>query len=132
MGHSSFQSKPLFVYFCSFHMTNMCLAMIIRRNFVFSFWGPREDIFRSSLAKSTWVCCMWPDLSKFCHFSKNWETFGHTFKVYFIFGKVVNPLWDNMYAFWQIFFVLNGQIFQNLFGHMVTLDSACIVVLGSF
>ena len=60
-------------------------------------------------------------MAKYRHFSKNGEIFGHDFKVYFVFGKIANPLCDNLYAFGPIFIVLNGQILQNHFGHMVTL-----------
>ena len=42
--------------------------------------------------------------------------------VYFVFAKVVNPIWDNLYTFGQIFIVLNGKILQKQFGHLVTLN----------
>ena len=32
-------------------------------------------------------------------FRKKLEIFGNIFKVYLLFGKVVNPLWDYLYAF---------------------------------
>ena len=35
----------------------------------------------------------------FTAFATNWEIFGHIFKVHFVFGKVVKPLWDNLYDF---------------------------------
>ena len=43
-------------------------------------------------------------------------------KVYMIFGKVVNTLWENSYAFEQIFIVVNGQILEN---NLVTLQLPC-------
>ena len=50
-----------------------------------------------------------------------WEIFGHILKVYFVFGKVGNTLWVNLYDLGQIFIVVNGQILKNQFGHLVTL-----------
>ena len=38
-----------------------------------------------------------------------------------VFGNVVNPLWGNLYAFGQIFIVVNGQILKKQSGHLVTL-----------
>ena len=38
-----------------------------------------------------------------------------------IFGKVVNPLWDFLYAFGQKFIIVNGQILKKQSGHLVTL-----------
>ena len=34
-------------------------------------------------------------------------------KVYLIFGQTVNPLWQNMEAFEQISFAVNGQMLVN-------------------
>ena len=50
-------------------------------------------------------------------FGKKSDIFGNILKVYLVLGKVVNPLWYNLYAFGQNFVVVNCQIFnkQNLF-----------------
>ena len=62
---------------------------------------------------------VWPDLANFCQFSKNLEIFVNIWKVYLIFDKVVNTLWDFLYGFEQHFIVVNGQILKNNFasGH---------------
>ena len=64
---------------------------------------------------------MRPALAKYCQFSKNLEIFGNIWNVYLIFGKVLNPLWDFLYAFGQNFIVVNGQILKKQSGHLVTL-----------
>ena len=69
---------------------------------------------------------MRPDLAKFIHFGKNLEIFGSILKVYLLFGKVVNPLWDNMYSLGQIFIVVNGQILKN----NLAIWSHCLVLIG--
>ena len=38
--------------------------------------------------------------------------FGNIFKVYLLFGKVVNPLWDYLFACRKIFIVVNGKILK--------------------
>ena len=58
----------------------------------------------------------------FAALATNWDIFGHICKVHFVFGKVVSPIWDNLYDFGQIFIVVNGQILKNQFGHLVTLS----------
>ena len=65
---------------------------------------------------------VWPDLAKIHHFSKNWEISSNILKVYFVFGKVVNPLWEYLNTFGQSFIVENGQILKNQFGYLVTLN----------
>ena len=42
-------------------------------------------------------------VTRFGHFGKNLKIFGNIFKVYLVFGKVLNPLWHNFYALGQIF-----------------------------
>ena len=73
--------------------------------------------FSQSFVQSvSWMDAVWPDLVT------NWDIFGHIFKGFWnVFGKVVSPLWDNLYAFGQIFIVVNGQILKNQFGHLGTL-----------
>ena len=61
---------------------------------------------------------VWPDFAKF---RKNLEIFGIISKVYLIFVKVVNPLWDFLFAFGQNFTIINGQILKKQSGHLVTL-----------
>ena len=36
------------------------------------------------------------------------------FKVYFIFGKVLSPLWHNLYASGQFFIGVNGHILKTI------------------
>ena len=66
-----------------------------------------------------WHHAVWPDLAKFRQFSKKLQIFGKIWKVYLIFGKVVNPLWDFLYAFGQNFIVVNGQILEKQSDHTV-------------
>ena len=63
---------------------------------------------------------MRPDLAKFCPFGKDLRIFSNIFKVDFVFGKVLTPLWHNFYAFygWQIFIAEIGQILKT---NLVTL-----------
>ena len=65
------------------------------------------------------VASVRPDLAKFCPFGKDLRIFSNIFKVDFVFGKVLTPLWQNFYAFygWQIFIAEIGQILKNQSGH---------------
>ena len=77
----------------------------------------KNVIRKEKFAKKVALLCaqspVWPDLPKCCHFFKNLHIFGNIFTVYFIFVKVLNPLWHNFYAFGQFFIVVNGQILKN-------------------
>ena len=80
---------------------------------VFEYNNTKQNVLQQSV---------WSDLAKFRKFSKNFEIFGNISKVYLIFGKVVNPLWDFMSAFGQNFIVVNGQILKKKqSSHWVTL-----------
>ena len=76
---------------------------------------------------------MWPDLAKFRHFGKNLEIFGNIFKVYLIFGKVLNPLWGIIYVFGQFFIDVNGQILKKTFqsGHTDPRLEWSFILVGS-
>ena len=41
-------------------------------------------------------------------------------RVYFVFGKTLNLLWQLNDAFGQLFIVFNGQILKKLSSHLVT------------
>ena len=56
---------------------------------------------------------VWPDLGKFCHFSKIIKVFGNYVRAYLVLGTNLNPLWSTFYAIGQIFIVTNGLIITN-------------------
>ena len=56
----------------------------------------------------------WTDLAKLHHFGK-------FMRVYFVFGKILNLLWQNYHAIEQFFIVVSGQILKELSSHLVTL-----------
>ena len=39
---------------------------------------------------------VWPDLAKFHHFGKTLIVFGYSLKIYFLLGKVLNPIVQNL------------------------------------
>ena len=54
------------------------------------------------------------------HFGKNLQSFGNIKKVYLVYGKVLNQLWHNFFALWQIFIdVLNGRMQKTIWSHWV-------------
>ena len=55
---------------------------------------------------------VWPDLAKFLHFGKILQVFGNILKVYFLFGEILNLLWQICCITGQIFIVTNGQILK--------------------
>ena len=55
----------------------------------------------------------WPDLTKFCHFCKDFQVSGKYLTVYFLFGKMFSLLWQIWYIIGLIFIVANGQIMIN-------------------
>ena len=50
--------------------------------------------------------------------------FGNMFMIYFVFGKVFNSLWHNLYAFGPFFIDVNVQILKTQSVHLVTLPVA--------
>ena len=46
------------------------------------------------------------------------------FMIYFVFGKVFNSLWHNLYAFGPFFIDVNVQILKTQSVHLVTLPVA--------
>ena len=64
------------------------------------------------------------NVTRFGKISPLWQkcrNIGNIFKVHLVLGKVVNPLWHNLYAHGQRFIVVNGQILKKQSGHQVTL-----------
>ena len=68
-----------------------------------------------------WRCCRWwwcrcrpvrPDLAQFRHFGNILQVFGKFLTVYFLFGKIVNLLWQICYTSGLIFIVANGPILK--------------------
>ena len=55
---------------------------------------------------------VWPDLAKFRHFGNILQVFGKFLTVYFLFGKIVNLLWQICYTSGLIFIVANGPILK--------------------
>ena len=76
--------------------------------FIRIFWHPNvvKDSFFTRAASVT-------RFGEISPIRKSLEIFGNIFKVYLIFDKVVNPLWDYLDAFGQNFNVVNGQILKN-------------------
>ena len=56
---------------------------------------------------------VWPDLAKFCRFRKSLQVFGKFLTVYFLFGTVLNLLWQICDIIGLIFILTNGQILNN-------------------
>ena len=49
-------------------------------------------------------------VTRFGEISPLWTTFfGHSPRIYFVFGKILNLLWQKFYVIGQIFIVVNGQ-----------------------
>ena len=65
-------------------------------------------------------------MTRFGEISSLWQYFkiiSQFLRGYFAFGKILNLLWQTLYAFYgPIFIVSNGQILKTLFCHLVTLD----------
>ena len=59
------------------------------------------------------VLQVWPDLAKFHHFGKNVQVFVKTLIVYWLFGKMVNLLWQICDIIGPIFIATNGKILKN-------------------
>ena len=60
---------------------------------------------------------MSPDLAKFAKFNKS----DYFLSKYLVRGKIVNLLDNYFFTIGQIFIVLNGQILNKQFSHLVTL-----------
>ena len=67
---------------------------------------------------------VWPDLAKFCHFDKKCKVFGNLFERLFSIGQILSLLWQIICSIGHILIVLNGQILNKLFNHLVTLPPA--------
>ena len=51
-----------------------------------------------------------PDLGKFRHFGKTSKLFGYYLRVYFVLGKILNPIW-HILGYWAKFSLfLSAQI----------------------
>ena len=50
---------------------------------------------------------VWPDLAKFYHFGNNFKVFGNYKKLYLVFDKLLNLLWQIFYAIWPNLIVEN-------------------------
>ena len=59
-------------------------------------WWERDQIW--------WKCC---------HFGKILQLFGIILRVYLVFGKILNLLWQILCAFEQMFIIISGQILKN-------------------
>ena len=60
-------------------------------------------------------------LGKFCHFCKNVKTIWPFSRGLFRTWQIFDPDLAIFYAFGQIFIFVNGQPFEKLCGHLVTL-----------
>ena len=60
-------------------------------------------------------------MTRFGKISPLKQKFRNIFKFCLVFGKVVNPLQDNLFDLGQFFIVVNGQISKKQSGHLVTL-----------
>ena len=71
----------------------------------------------------SWTKSVWPDLAKFRQFRIFFEIFGNIWKVYLIFGKAVNPLWDFLQkAIWAKFHRCKWPNIEKQSCHLVTLN----------
>lgn len=52
---------------------------------------------------------VWPDWAKFCHFSKKLNVLGHFLRVYLVWGKMFDLLWQFFNDLGQIFAVALAQ-----------------------
>ena len=73
------------------------------------------ELIKSKRVNFGKVC---PDLAKFHQFGffKKYLTI-----VYLAFTKILNLLWQKLYAFGQMFNVVNSQLLKKHFGNLVTL-----------
>ena len=72
------------------------------------------------------ISALWPDLSKFRQFGKTLQVFGNFSTVYFLFGKMMDLLWQIWNIVWIIFIVAKGQISKNNltnWSHWISVDS---------
>ena len=64
-------------------------------------------------------------VARFCQNFVIWQFFKKGFsnflRVHLVFSKIMNFLWQIIFTFWEIFMMLNGQIFQKCSNHLVTL-----------
>ena len=74
--------------------------------FLSKFWNyysPFDDAGRRTV---------WPDLANFRHFGNILSILGNVLKVYFVFGKPLNLLWQILNAIGLIFIDVNGQMLK--------------------
>ena len=64
---------------------------------------------------------MWPDLAKFCHFGKIFQVFGNLFEGLFSLRQNLESILATIFALGHIWVVLNGQILNKYYSHLVTL-----------
>ena len=78
--------------------------------------NPSHTMFISSTSGVTedpaWSA-VWPDLVKFRHFGKILLVFGNFLKIYLIFEKIVNLVWQLFYAIWQKVIVEKAEFWNN-------------------
>ena len=58
-------------------------------------------------------CTVWPYLTKFRHIVQKLQVFGKSLTIYFLFGKMLSPIWQNCDLIELIFIVANGQLLKN-------------------
>ena len=103
---------------------NLDFPEFLKKSFITLITEPStEALNRWVVYLGSYLLAVWPGLAKFRKFSKNLEIFGTISKVYLIFGKVVNSLWDFLYDFGQNFNIVNGQMLKIQSGHLVTLPT---------
>ena len=61
------------------------------------------------------------DLAKFRHFGNILKLLEYFYRVYFVFGKILNILWVIFYAIGQILIVVNGKVLNKSSSQLVTL-----------
>ena len=54
----------------------------------------------------------WPDLAKFRHFYKIFKVLGYFLSISFLFGIILDQLWQILYAIGEVFIDVNGQMLK--------------------
>ena len=55
-----------------------------------------------------------PDLAKFLYFGKIFQVLDNFLRLYLLFGKSFNRLWQILYAIGQVFVDINGQMLKKI------------------
>ena len=77
-------------------------------------WYKSRQFCNAKQLKSRWIIlAVWPDLAKFYHFGKILLIFGKFLTVFFLFGKMLNLLWQICYITGIVFIIANGQILKH-------------------